>query len=277
MLIASISLVRFICHKNYQNRITMILITGIAVTALAALSALACQFSYSMEHDAAFPDLMDYLRYFTIGLLLLYSAIILFYLIISSIDSTQRARKAEYQYISLRNQLNPHFLINSLNVLDGLIMTDRKEESDLYLHKLSDILQYRMMTEDTPLITLEKEILNVTNYIDLLNIRFGSSLIVKTDIKKSDLQRLVVPCTIQLLVENAVKHNALMENRPLHIDIHSDTIDITVSNNLIPRFSKSKSTGLGLHYIKEQYKMHSDRDIQILSTKESFTVKIPIL
>ncbi|MDD6150522.1 MAG: histidine kinase [Bacteroides sp.] len=277
MLIASISLVRFICHKNYQNRITMILITGIAVTALAALSALACQFSYSMEHDAAFPDLMDYLRYFTIGLLLLYSAIILFYLIISSIDSTQRARKAEYQYISLRNQLNPHFLINSLNVLDGLIMTDRKEESDLYLHKLSDILQYRMMTEDTPLITLEKEILNVTNYIDLLNIRFGSSLIVKTDIKKSDLQRLVVPCTIQLLVENAVKHNALMENRPLHIDIHSDTIDITVSNNLIPRFSKSKSTGLGLHYIKEQYKMHSDRDIRILSTKESFTVKIPIL
>ena len=305
MLIASISLVRFICHKNYQNRITMILITGIAVTALAALSALACQFSYSMEHDAAFPDLMDYLRYFTIGLLLLYSAIILFYLIISSIDSTQRARRAEYQYISLRNQLNPHrllllflphqcirwlrctlhclnsecihFLINSLNVLDGLIMTDRKEESDLYLHKLSDILQYRMMTEDTPLITLEKEILNVTNYIDLLNIRFGSSLIVKTDIKKSDLQRLVVPCTIQLLVENAVKHNALMENRPLHIDIHSDTIDITVSNNLIPRFSKSKSTGLGLHYIKEQYKMHSDRDIQILSTKESFTVKIPIL
>ena len=156
-------------------------------------------------------------------------------------------------------------------------MTDRKEESDLYLHKLSDILQYRMMTEDTPLITLEKEILNVTNYIDLLNIRFGSSLIVKTDIKKSDLQRLVVPCTIQLLVENAVKHNALMENRPLHIDIHSDTIDITVSNNLIPRFSKSKSTGLGLHYIKEQYKMHSDRDIRILSTKESFTVKIPIL
>ena len=100
---------------------------------------------------------------------------------------------------------------------------------------------------------------------------------VKTDIKKSDLQRLVVPCTLQLLVENAVKHNALMENRPLHIDIHSDTIDITVSNNLIPRFSKSKSTGLGLHYIKEQYKMHSDRDIQILSSKESFTVKIPIL
>lgn len=255
----------------------MILITGIAVTALAALSALACQFSYSMEHDAAFPDLMDYLRYFTIGLLLLYSAIILFYLIISSIDSTQRARKAEYQYISLRNQLNPHFLINSLNVLDGLIMTDRKEESDLYLHKLSDILQYRMMTEDTPLITLEKEILNVTNYIDLLNIRFGSSLKVETDINKADLQTFVVPCTIQLLVENAVKHNALMENRPLHISISSDTLDITVSNNLIPRFSKSKSSGLGLHYIKEQYKMHSDREIQILNNDEYFIVKIPIL
>lgn len=255
----------------------MILIASIAVTALAALSALACQFSYSMEHDAAFPDLMDYLRYFTIGLLLLYSAIILFYLIISSIDSTQRARKAEYQYISLRNQLNPHFLINSLNVLDGLIMTDRKEEANLYLHKLSDILQYRMMTEDTPLITLEKEMSNVTNYIDLLNIRFGSSLKVETDINKADLQTFVVPCTIQLLVENAVKHNALMENRPLHISISSDTLDITVSNNLIPRFSKSKSSGLGLHYIKEQYKMHSDREIQILNNDEYFIVKIPIL
>ena len=142
---------------------------------------------------------------------------------------------------------------------------------------MSDILQYRMMTEDTPLITLEKEILNVTNYIDLLNIRFGSSLKVETDINKADLQTFVVPCTIQLLVENAVKHNALMENRPLHISISSDTLDITVSNNLIPRFSKSKSSGLGLHYIKEQYKMHSDREIQILNNDEYFIVKIPIL
>ena len=155
----------------------------------------------------------------------------------------------------------------------------KKDEASHYDGIVDAVLTYEELTEwlGSEGITLEKEILNVTNYIDLLNIRFGSSLIVKTDIKKSDLQRLVVPCTIQLLVENAVKHNALMENRPLHIDIHSDTIDITVSNNLIPRFSKSKSTGLGLHYIKEQYKMHSDRDIRILSTKESFTVKIPIL
>ena len=277
MLIASINLVRFIYHKNFQTITKIILSGGFAATALSAIAALACQFSYSMEHDAVFPDPMDYLRYLAVGLLLEYAAIILFFLIISSIDSSQRARKAEYQYLSLRNQLNPHFLINSLNVLDGLIMTDRKEEADLYLHKLSDILQYRMMTEDTPLITLEKEMSNVTNYIDLLNIRFGSSLKVETDINKADLQTFVVPCTIQLLVENAVKHNALMENRPLHISISSDTLDITVSNNLIPRFSKSKSSGLGLHYIKEQYKMHSDREIQILNNDEYFIVKIPIL
>ena len=176
-----------------------------------------------------------------------------------------------------RNQLSPHFLINSLNVLNGLIQCGRKDDAEEYIYKLTDIYQYYMMIEDTELIPLKKEMENLGNYIDLLNVRFNRSLIVNNGIMESDICKGIVPCAIQLLVENAVKHNSLMEDKPLIVDIFSDGSMITVRNNLRPRYSTGKSNGIGLHYIQEQYKRHCGMDILICRSDVHFSVSLPLI
>ena len=133
------------------------------------------------------------------------------------------------------------------------------------------------MTEGKHLIPLSEEITNLHNYIDLLNVRFNNSLKVTIDIKPEDLDKSVVQCSIQLLLENAVKHNAATIRNPLEVSITSNDATIQVSNSLIPRFSKPKSTGVGLSYIKEQYKATTGNNIVIEKDDTCFTVILPLI
>jgi len=277
MLIVNTILVRALNSKKFGKTWLRTVTGTVSVIVMALASALICQYSYAVDHNLVFPDRLEYMKYFIVGLLTEIGLIFLIVLIITAFESKYNAQQAKYHYISLKNQLSPHFLINSLNVLNALIQSDRKNDAEEYIHKLADIYQYYMMTEDTGLISLEKEMENLDNYISLLNVRFNRSLIVNNGIMKSDLSKEVVPRTIQLLVENAVKHNSLMEDKPLVVDIFSDGNMITVRNNIRPRYSKTKSNGIGLHYIKEQYKLHCGKDILISVTSEYFTVRLPLI
>ena len=134
-----------------------------------------------------------------------------------------------------------------------------------------------LKNEDESTVTLRDEMTYVGMYRDLLKVRFQDGFDVQVSIAEEDMSRSVIPCSVQLLVENATKHNSVTPDTPLVISISSDGRFLTVTNNLIPRISAPQSSGLGLNYIREQYNERSDKGIEIIQDPGSYTVKLPLL
>ncbi len=193
--------------------------------------------------------------------------------------SKQRTRRhqAEFRYMNLKNQVNPHFLFNSLNILDSVIQEGEKEEASRYVHKLAGIYRYMLQHDGEKLVRLSEEVTFVSMYYDLLKIRFPEGISVEKDIRPEDLSRMVVPCTLQLLVENVTKHNAISPEAPVRIRIVTDGRFLTLENNRRPRASEPVSTGLGLPYIRKQYMDISGEGILVEKTDDAFRVRIPLL
>ena len=188
-----------------------------------------------------------------------------------------RADLAKFQYLNLKQQVNPHFLFNSLNILDALVLDGKDQEASVYIHKLAGIYRYMLKNEEESTVTLRDEMTYVEMYRDLLKVRFQEGLDVEVDIQEEDMRKNVIPCSVQLLLENATKHNAVNPDRPLKVRITSDGQNLTVTNNLIPRLTQSQSSGLGLNYIREQYKERSSSGIEVIQTEDDYTVKLPLL
>ena len=193
--------------------------------------------------------------------------------------SAQRERRhlAEYRYMALKNQVNPHFLFNSLNILDSIVQDGEQEEASRYIHKLAGIYRYMLQHDGEKLVRLSEEVTFVTMYYDLLKIRFPEGFSVENNILPEDLSRMVVPCTLQLLVENVTKHNAISPEAPVRIRIVTDGRFLTLENNRHPRASEPVSTGLGLPYIRKQYMDISGEGIRVEKTDDAFRVRIPLL
>lgn len=192
---------------------------------------------------------------------------------------TQRERRhlAEYRYMALKNQVNPHFLFNSLNILDSIVQDGEQEEASQYIHKLAGIYRYMLQHDGEKLVRLSEEVTFVSMYYDLLKIRFPEGISVENEILPEDLSRMVVPCTLQLLVENVTKHNAISPEAPVLIRVATDGRFLTLENNRHPRASEPVSTGLGLPYIRKQYLDISGEDILVEKTDDTFRVRIPLL
>ena len=192
---------------------------------------------------------------------------------------TQRERRhlAEYRYMALKNQVNPHFLFNSLNILDSIVQDGEQEEASTYIHKLAGIYRYMLQHDGEKLVRLSEEVTFVSMYYDLLKIRFPEGISVENDIQPEDLSRMVVPCTLQLLVENVTKHNAISPEAPVRIRVVTDGRFLTLENNRHPRASEPVSTGLGLPYIRKQYMDISGEGIRVEKTDDTFRVRIPLL
>ena len=193
--------------------------------------------------------------------------------------ATQRERRhlAEYRYMALKSQVNPHFLFNSLNILDSIVQDGEQEEASRYIHKLAGIYRYMLQHDGEKLVRLCEEETFVTMYFDLLKIRFPEGISVEKHIREEDLSRMVVPCSLQLLVENVTKHNAISPEKPVLIRINTDGVYFTMENNRIPRASEPVSTGLGLPYLRKQYMDISGKDILVEQTEDVFRVSIPLL
>lgn len=177
------------------------------------------------------------------------------------------------QFEMLKSQINPHFLFNSFNTLVSII-EENPDHAVEYVEYLSDfyrsILQYR----EKNLISLDEEIALVKNYMYLIKKRFGDAVQLKIDLNLDP--SMVAPLSLQLLVENAVKHNIISSRQPLLIEISSEEADyITVQNNLQPKTTAGDSTHYGLNSLKERYALLSQKSIEIEQTKDLFTVKIP--
>ena len=152
-----------------------------------------------------------------------------------------------------------------------------KEEASLYIHKLAGIYRYMLQHDSQKLVTLGEEVTFVTMYADLLRVRFPEGFSVDQKVRDKDLSRKVVPCTLQLLLENVTKHNAISADKPLRIGVHTDGEYLTMENTRIPRASAPVSTGLGLPYLRKQYMDLSGKEILVEQTEDTFRVRIPLL
>lgn len=188
-----------------------------------------------------------------------------------------KANMAQYRYLKLKKQVNPHFLFNSLNVLNYLIIDEKIEQASTYTQKLAALYRYMIKSEDEDLVTLKDELDFVEQYIDLIKVRFPQGFKVNINIKEEDYLRHVLPCSIQLLVENATKHNAISTDKELIINIESNGTEISIENNIIPKLTKSPSTGLGQKYIRQQYLDLSGKEVQIECTDSIYKVVLPLL
>jgi len=188
----------------------------------------------------------------------------------------QIAEEAKAQLETLKNQIDPHFLFNSLNVLIGLIEEDQKN-AIAYTKSLSKIYRYILEHKDKPYISIEEELEFANNYISLLQIRFEGAIQYNNDVKGKSMTRNTVPLALQLLLENCIQHNKASEESPLIIRIYQEGALLVVENNLQEKENKTRSTKVGLTNIRERYQLTSKQDIQVIKSKEKFVVKLPIL
>ncbi len=180
-----------------------------------------------------------------------------------------------HKYNALQNQINPHFLFNSFNVLSELVY----ENQDLavkFIHQLSDLYRYVLSTKTEDLVPLKKELAFIQSFAFLLKTRFENQLEITIDVQLND-EEYLVPMSLQLLVENAVKHNEATSASPLKISIAKRNNSIVVSNNLQEKTAVKHSTNTGLSNIKERYAYLSGKEITINKTTETFTVELPII
>lgn len=225
-------------------------------------------------------------RTFVIEMLLdyIFSCVIIVWVAEYAIRSREQAeREAEkanlalFRYIKLKQQVNPHFLFNSLNVLDCLIQEQSAQEASSYTHKLAEIYRYMLRHEDETLVSLRDEMVFVEDYVGLLKVRFPEGFVMEVDIPESCKSRRVVPCSVQLLIENALKHNAVSVQSPLRISVVADGSGVTVTNNICPKLSGSESTGLGLKYLRRQYEDISGKAVKVRSDAGFYSVNLPLL
>lgn len=188
----------------------------------------------------------------------------------------EKRSQANYQYDLLKSQLNPHFLFNSLNVLDLLIHTD-PERASHYLKKLAGIYRYLLQLETRPVVRLEEEADFVRRYVELLRERFGDAIDFSMEIPDRCLGCRIVPCGLQIPVENAVKHNVANASNVLRITVRVEQRWLVVCNNLQPkRNSAQASPGIGLANIRRQYELLFHESVRISRDNAHFEVRIPL-
>ena len=192
-------------------------------------------------------------------------------------EERDKANLAEYRYVKLKHQINPHFLFNSLNILDCLVCEEKTDQASTYLHKLAGIYRYMIKSEEEQVVSMKEELGFVERYVDLLKVRFPEGLEVNIDVPEEVMARYVLPCSLQLLIENAIKHNAISSENPLIIDVKVNEMNVSVSNNLIPKVTQPQSTGLGQKYIRQLYADLTGKQIDIEKTDNRYCVTLPLI
>ncbi|MCD8042557.1 MAG: histidine kinase [Tannerellaceae bacterium] len=178
------------------------------------------------------------------------------------------------KYESLKNQLDPHFLFNSLNTLSGLVGMDDEKAQD-YIDNLSAVFRYTLHSKNV--CKLEKELAYVDAYFSLMKIRYGDNLQLTCNIQPEYYDYLVIPVSIQLLVENAIKHNIISNSAPLQITIETSAgASVTVKNPIRPKINKSIG-GVGLVNLTERYAILFGKTIEIKEQNGEFSVTIPLI
>nr|WP_298790589.1 2TM domain-containing protein [uncultured Allomuricauda sp.] len=186
------------------------------------------------------------------------------------------AGTASARFDALKNQLDPHFLFNSLNVLTSLIEED-PGQAQKFTTSLSKVYRYVLEQKNKDLVTVDEELNFARTYVRLLKMRFEDSIVFEIPDNCSVPDAKIVPLSLQLLLENAVKHNIVTAGKPLHLKVIEQDGMLIVRNNLQEKQVVKKSSGVGLQNIKQRYGILTDREVFITKTKSEFSVGLPIL
>lgn len=192
-------------------------------------------------------------------------------------EEREMKHRTEYQYERLKQQINPHFLFNSLGILDYLVQEHETERASNFIRKLAGIYRYMLNNDQKPLVEVREELEFARMYIELLKERFTEGMLFEIDVEEQYYERFVVPCALQLLVENATKHNIVSVDSPLTVRIAVEGDFLVVRNNLQIRTHGQPSTRLGLENIRRQYLDITGYDIVVQKTDNEFIVKLPIV
>lgn len=259
------------------KRLIVGIISTIGYTLVAVTSIMLI---FERFFNFGFGDSFLWTIYFAVGITIVIS------LILHAHEFLMRGRQATLdaevlqkesaiaKYESLKNQVSPHFLFNSFNALTNLVYEDQ-DKAAKFIKQLSEVYRYVLDTREKEVVPLREERKFLDAYLFLQQIRFGDKL--NLTIQLDDLKCLVAPLVLQILVENAIKHNIVSEENPLQINIYAKDEFIVVENNLQQKsVIVNDSSGVGLDNIKKRYAFLSDRPVEILNDKK-FIVRIPIL
>ena len=265
------------------NRQPMLRKLGISVITLSLIAATITLFNLPTLDRPSF-HILPFIRTLSAALIVDIITITIYSLVRLSTISQQELReereqkhRSEYQYERLKQQLNPHFLFNSLGILDYLVQEGESQRASAFIRKLASTYRYMLNNEQKPLVKLSDELEFTNMYIDLLKERFTEGMQVEIDVEEEQKEMMVVPCALQLLVENATKHNIVSSEQPLHIHIQANEECIVVSNTLQLRTHGQPSTRLGLANISQQYRDITGREIVIKKTDTEFIVILPLI
>jgi two-component system LytT family sensor kinase len=187
-----------------------------------------------------------------------------------------KTESALAQLQNLKNQIDPHFLFNNMNILSSLVYTDANKAAQ-FINQLSIVYRYLLDNNQSELVTLKNELDFIKSYIYLLEIRFQKNIHFNLQIPESTLGLSIPPMALQMLIENAIKHNEISEDFPLTISIIGAMNELTVSNNFQPRRNHESNSKTGLQNIKNRYKFYTNTEVEIAETINTFAVKIPLL
>lgn len=186
----------------------------------------------------------------------------------------QQVTRAQLEFLKM--QVDPHFLFNNFSTLTSLI-EDNPQLAVEYLQRLSAIYRHMLTDTERDVVPLEEELAFIESYLFLYKTRYQESLIVDVDISDKLREEGIATATLQLLVENAIKHNSISRQKPLKIEIYIENGFLVVKNNINQVSKRRESTGIGLKNILERYKLLSTQQVSIEEDKEKFIVKVPLL
>ncbi len=180
------------------------------------------------------------------------------------------------EYEALKSQINPHFLFNSLNTLSSLIDENPKTANN-FVQKLSSVYRYLLTQRDKEMVQIKEELAFVDAYVYLNQIRFGTNLKVRVDVPKELIDKKIVTLALQILIENAIKHNIISAAKPLYIYMGIVNEKFIVKNNLQRKQVMNESNGIGLNNIVHRYSFLTESEVEITETNDEFTVALPLL
>lgn len=180
------------------------------------------------------------------------------------------------QYHHLKNQVNPHFLFNAFTSLDGLIQTNPSLASE-YVRHLSKVYRYVLEHKENEVVTVNTEMEFIQHYISLLNIRFGEAIKIELSVSSQAREKGIVMVTLQMLIDNAIKHNTVHLKTPLTINVWDQNGNLVVQNNKQLRKQIDHSTKHGLKQLTQLYSYLTNANVLITDEEKSFAVRIPLL
>ncbi|GAP42037.1 histidine kinase [Lentimicrobium saccharophilum] len=183
---------------------------------------------------------------------------------------------SQIRFEVLKSQINPHFMFNSLNVLSGLINRDTVKAQQ-FIDEFSQVYRYVLETIEQPVTTLGRELDFMHSYLFLQQIRYGRNLGFSVDVPAALLNCVLPPLSLQVLLENAIKHNIVNESKPLRIEVYSDGYNLVVKNNLQPKISSAASTGLGLKNLVKRYALITGEEPSFKIETGHYIARIPLI